>query len=173
MAVPANQPISTLECRLLLGLVGLSCVLLALGAMLPLLTVERMWVFENSFSLIGGLWQMAQQGRWLLALLLAGFSLLLPLLKMGLLAHVLLLVHKGKSADSVHVQSGLQWVYRYGKWSMLDVFVVAVLVASVKLGALAQVVLHSGLYAFAASVLLTMLITARIVARIHPNPTAK
>ena len=56
----------------------------------------------------------------------------------------------------------LHWMHLYGKWSMLDVFVVAVLLASVKLGALAQVQIHSGLYAFAASVLLTMLITARV-----------
>jgi paraquat-inducible protein A len=41
--------------------------------------------------------------------------------------------------------------------------VVAVLVVAVKLGAIAQVEMRYGLYAFAASVLLTMLVTARVV----------
>ncbi len=46
---------------------------------------------------------------------------------------------------------------------MLDVFVVAILVVTVKLGAVANVEMHYGLYFFAAAVLLTMFITARIV----------
>jgi paraquat-inducible protein A len=46
---------------------------------------------------------------------------------------------------------------------MLDVFVVAVLVVAVKLGAIADVEMRYGLYAFAGSVLLTMLITSSIV----------
>jgi paraquat-inducible protein A len=54
-------------------------------------------------------------------------------------------------------------MHLYGKWSMLDVFVVAVLVVAVKLGAIADVEMRFGLYAFAASVLLTMFITSRIV----------
>jgi paraquat-inducible protein A len=46
---------------------------------------------------------------------------------------------------------------------MLDVFVVAVLVVAVKLGAIVDVEMRYGLYAFAGSVLLTMFITARVV----------
>ena len=46
---------------------------------------------------------------------------------------------------------------------MLDVFIVAVLVVAVKLGAVAEVEMRYGLYAFAASVLLTMFVTARVV----------
>jgi len=54
-------------------------------------------------------------------------------------------------------------MHQYGKWSMLDVFVVAVLLATVKLGAVANVQLHYGLYLFAAAVILTMIVTARVV----------
>jgi len=46
---------------------------------------------------------------------------------------------------------------------MLDVFVVAVLVVSVKLGAIVQVEMRYGLYAFAASVIVTMFVTTRTV----------
>ena len=46
---------------------------------------------------------------------------------------------------------------------MLDVFVVAVLVVTVKLGAIASVEIHYGMYFFSAAIILTMIITARIV----------
>ena len=46
---------------------------------------------------------------------------------------------------------------------MLDVFVVAVLVVAVKLGAIASVEMRFGLYSFATAVVLTMYVTARVV----------
>jgi paraquat-inducible protein A len=56
-----------------------------------------------------------------------------------------------------------------GKWSMLDVFVVAVLVVTVKLGAMASVEARYGIYAFTAAVFLTMYITSRVVALTRAN----
>ncbi|MEH6470801.1 MAG: paraquat-inducible protein A [Halopseudomonas sp.] len=136
-------------------------VLLLLGVFLPLMTVAQFWLFENQFSLLSGLWLMLQEGRWLLALLIFGFSLLLPLLKITVLIQVLRQSAKEGPASTALLRT-LHWMHLYGKWSMLDVFVVAVLLASIKLGAIAQVQIHSGLYAFAAAVLLTMLVTARV-----------
>ena len=52
---------------------------------------------------------------------------------------------------------------------MLDVFVAAVLIASVKLGSLASIELHFGLYCFAASVLLIMLATQLLQRRGAPE----
>ena len=57
----------------------------------------------------------------------------------------------------------LELIHRFGKWSMLDVFVVAILVVVVKLGAIADVEKHIGLYAYAASAILIMLITNMVV----------
>ena len=54
-------------------------------------------------------------------------------------------------------------MHLFGKWSMLDVFVVAVLVVTVKLGAIASVEARYGLYAFTVAVFLTMYVTARVV----------
>jgi paraquat-inducible protein A len=53
------------------------------------------------------------------------------------------------------------WLYRFtefvGRWSMVDVFVVAVLVALVHMGQVAQVEAGLGALFFAAVVILTML----------------
>jgi paraquat-inducible protein A len=48
---------------------------------------------------------------------------------------------------------------------MMDVFVAALLIVTVRLGAMADVKIHFGLYAFAASVILTMITTSSIIQR--------
>ncbi len=54
-------------------------------------------------------------------------------------------------------------MHEYGRWAMLDVMVVAVLIVTVKLGAIATIQVHAGLYIFGASVVLLMFITHRVV----------
>ena len=54
-------------------------------------------------------------------------------------------------------------MHEYGRWAMLDVMVVAVLIVTVKLGAIASIQVHYGLYVFGAAVMLIMLITHRVV----------
>ena len=50
----------------------------------------------------------------------------------------------------------------FGKWSMLDVIVVGILVVVVKIEGMVSVKVHAGVYFFAASVILTMITTAWI-----------
>jgi paraquat-inducible protein A len=54
-------------------------------------------------------------------------------------------------------------MHDYGRWAMLDVMVVAMLIMTVKLGAVASIQIHTGLYIFAAAVLLIMLLTQQVV----------
>jgi paraquat-inducible protein A len=103
--------------------------------------------------------ELLREGKIFLFILITAFSIVLPLLKLGLLYRLV----SHSPASATRLQRYLHWMHAYGKWSMLDVFVVAVLVVAVKLGAIASVQMHYGLYAFAGSVLLTMLLTARIV----------
>jgi len=133
-------------------LLALSLGLLVLGMFAPLLTLEKFFVFSSRVSLYSGLWDLASAGQWPLFAVILGFSVLLPLAKLGLLFRVWNL----EPADSARHHRHVRWIAYYGKWSMLDVFVVATLVASVKLGSIAQVRVEYGIYAFAASVLLAM-----------------
>lgn len=140
-------------------LVLLALALLGVGLVAPIITLEKFLLVENTFSVLSGIYQLLREGHWFLLVIIAGFSVLLPVLKLYVLHR--LLGRQCRSAD--HLRRYLHWMHLYGKWSMLDVFVVAVLVVAVKLGAIAQVEMRYGLYAFAASVLLTMVVTARVV----------
>jgi len=46
-----------------------------------------------------------------------------------------------------------------GKWSMLDVFVIAIIIVPIKLGALASAKAEIGIYYFGASIILAILAT--------------
>jgi paraquat-inducible protein A len=147
------------QVRWLQLLIALASALLAVGLVAPIITLEKFVLIENTFSVVSGVWQLIQEGRWFLFVIISVFSILLPVLKLTVL-HRLLGRHC-HNAERLHTY--LHWMHLYGKWSMLDVFIVAVLVVAVKLGAIAQVEMRYGLYAFATSVLLTMFITARVV----------
>jgi len=144
---------------LLLGATGL----FAAGVFAPLLTLKKFFIFSNTVSLAASLRQLFAEGYYGLFLLIFLFSIVMPLVKLMLL---FLAANGGRRGAAVH-QRYLHWLARYGKWSMLDVFVVAVLLASVKLGDVAAVQIHYGLYAFALSVLITM---ATAVWLVRPRP---
>lgn len=141
------------------GVLLVALALLLAGAFAPMVTLEKLLFIRNTFSLAGGLVQLFSEGQWLLAVLLGGFSVVLPLAKLVLLFRFVGMRWSGRG----RLHRYLGWMHRYGRWSMLDVFVVAVLVATVKLGVLADVQIHAGLYLFAGAVLTTMAVTGWVV----------
>jgi len=156
VVIPQEYPRQAQQLRYL---IWLATVMLLAGLAAPIITLKKFILVENTFSVLSGVIELLQHGQIFLFLLLTGFSIMLPILKL----RVLYLLVSRKEAMQPRVRKLLHWMHLYGKWSMLDVFVVAVLVVAVKLGALVDVEMRYGLYAFAGSVLLTMFITARIV----------
>jgi paraquat-inducible protein A len=141
--------------------------LLALGVWTPVITVERLYFFNNTVSLLSALEQLAVQEEWGLFLVIGVFSVLFPILKIV----TLLLLWNLERDDGAAHRRHMKWLATYGKWSMLDVFVVALLVVTVKLGALAEARVEPGFYAFAGSVVLTMLLSHWISHRtVAPGP---
>ncbi len=145
--------------RWLRWLLLLNTALLIVGLVSPIITLEKFYIVENTFSVLTGVIQLAEDGLWFLVIIVTGFSVLLPFLKLQLLYQFVSI----RPRNYNNLSRYLHWVHIYGKWSMLDVFVVAILVVSVKLGAIANVQMRYGLYAFTAAVLLTMVITAVVV----------
>ncbi len=139
-------------------LVIASLILLVVGLFAPLITFQKFFIFSHTVSLASALAQLLDEGYVILFVLIAGFSVVVPLMKLALLARL----GNAGSATGQWKRRQLHWLSQYGKWSMLDVFVVAVLIVTIKLGAIASVEVHVGLYAFSASVLLTSAATARV-----------
>ena len=134
----------------LLLLVALATLIIGVSA--PLLTLEKMYFFENTVSLFSTVTELFSQKEWFLFIVIALFSLCVPIIKIASLVLILNLEY----AKNSFLDKMLHIIELIGKWSMLDVFVVALLLVSVKLGVLAKVEVHYGLIAFASSVLLTM-----------------
>ena len=93
----------------------------------------------------------------MLSLIVLIASVIVPLLKMMILT-LLLLTVRLRSTWRLREQTRLYAVVELiGRWSMLDVFVVALLASLVRAGSLATITPGAGALAFAAVVVLTML----------------
>lgn len=142
-----------------------SLVALVVGVIAPLLTLQKLYFIENTISLISTIQTLYNDNDWLLFVLITVFSLCIPVIKIvSLLLITNVDFEKGSFLDKT-----LTVIETLGKWSMLDVFVVALLLVSVKLGALAKVEVHYGLYVFAFSVILTMGLSFWIYHLAHKN----
>jgi paraquat-inducible protein A len=136
------------------AILAVSALALYLPAMLlPLLRIERLGHMQQD-SLLSGVVTLWSDGHWLVGAVVCLFSVLLPPLKL-----VALLVLSTGRAVSRHRQRALVYrlVERLGRWGMLDVMLVALLVAMVKLGDLVNIQPGQGLTAFIALVLLSLL----------------
>ena len=136
----------------------ISSALLGIGIFAPMMTLSKFVWIEQQFSLFAGTMQLFTDGQYLLFIILLAFSILLPIAKLILLFRF----WHAESTNTQQLERFMNWISHYGKWSMLDVFVVALLVVIVKLGVLASVEVHFGIYMYAGAGLLIMLVTAII-----------
>ncbi len=112
---------------------------------------------ENADTIMSGVVYFLLHGDWPLALVIFVASVLVPLLKMMALVYLLISVQR-RSRIRHRERTVLYRVTELiGRWSMVDVFVVAVLAALVQMGNLATIYPGPGASAFAAVVVLTML----------------
>jgi len=154
---------TTLEQRTLQLALLLATGLLLAGLWLPLLTVQKMVLWKNTLSILSTLQGLWLGGHIMLLVLMTIFSVVLPVLKLAVLYRVVFRPPRTRAA----MKRVLAVMHDYGRWAMLDVMVVAVLLVTLKLGALASVQVHAGLYVFAAAVVLIALITHRVTATAH------
>ncbi len=147
------------KAKKLLWLLILAAFLFVLGIMLPMITISKFIIVESSFSVISGVIELSLNGQILLSIVVASFSIVLPIMKIGVLFKLL----SQKEMNTPDIKRYLHLMHEYGRWAMLDVMVVAVLIVTVKLGAIASVQVHFGLFVFGTAVVLIMLITKQVV----------
>lgn len=141
-------------------ILALSLVSLGLGLTLPVVRVDRFFVFTDRFSILGGIRILFGEGEIVVGLVVFLFSILFPLAK--LIFAFLLWRWTSVHSPLFDRRAGrLEWL---GKWSMVDVLVVALLVFSATASGVASANTEPGLYFFCAAVLGTAVAVARIKA---------
>ena len=128
-------------------LVAANLALLVAAWFLPIMTLTRFWFWSDRVSLWETAGGLLEQGEILLFLIVAGFSMVFPAAKLLAAGWVWARVDaaSGGGHRAVRLMEAL------GRWSMIDVFVVALIVVAVKVSLVADVGVHSGIYVFAAA----------------------
>jgi paraquat-inducible protein A len=122
----------------------------------PVLTITQLGVSSPS-TILGGAKELLQAGMWPLALLVFVASVLVPGGKLVGLSFMLIEIHL-HSSWRLHDRTRLYRVIEFiGRWSMIDVFMLATLVGLVRSGEIASIDPGFGAICFATVVILTML----------------
>jgi len=121
------------------------------GIFLPFTTVSKLWIFNDQISVYRGLIVLWKAGELFLFLILFIFTVCFPFIKINCL--LALWFYPGLKPDQA--RTFYRFVSHLGKWSMLDVFVVAILVLTIKSTNIASIKVGIGFFLFFISVMLT------------------
>ena len=123
--------------------------------LLPMMKTSSLFGTQSD-TIMSGVVYFWTSGSWYLALIIFFASIMVPLLKMLALMVLLVTVQRRSRWQREQRARLYRLVEFVGRWSMLDIYVVAVIVALVQLKALATIQPGPGAIAFGAVVVLTM-----------------
>ena len=132
-------------------LLGLSIPLLVAGLVIPTLSLTKLMVFGETYSLIGLVFALWHQGKVALFVIILFFSIIVPSAKT--LVAIAAWYYAG--TDHANLHRLLRAFSSISKWSMLDVFIVALTIIILEGSLLSTTDVHPGIFLFAASVLLS------------------
>ena len=134
-----------------------AAVMLVPANILPVLSTNTGGAARTD-TIMSGIISLWRDGMYVISAIVFIASILIPLLKLVGLACLLVAVRRGVGERRLltRLYAVLDFI---GRWSMLDVFLVAFLAGVVQFGALATIEPRIGIVAFAAAVVLTVLAT--------------
>ena len=111
---------------------------------------------EEKDTIMSGVLVLLHSGSWPIAVLVFIASIVVPMLKILALAMVLFSAWRRSARYRTQRSELYRMVEFIGRWSMLDVYAISLLVALVQIRSLASVAVGWGALAFGAVVVLTM-----------------
>lgn len=135
----------------------LTSVILYLPANFMPITYTRFLGRETASTILGGVVTLWEHGSQPIAVIIFVASILVPLGKMLILGWLCLSVQLGSSFALTQKTKLYRVTEFVGRWSMIDVFVVGILVALIQLGNVMTILPGTAAVAFAAMVVTTML----------------
>jgi paraquat-inducible protein A len=135
-----------------------AAVMLVPANLLPVLTTESSGRLRSD-TIFSGAVELWRQGLGAIAVIVFTASIIIPFLKLTGLGWLIFSVRRGAPGNPrqlTRIYSAIEFI---GRWSMLDVFLATFLTGLVQFGDLSMVEARSGIVAFAAAVVLTVLAT--------------
>lgn len=132
-------------------MIGAALVLNVLAVTLPFLTIDQALKSPESYSLPRSVVLMWERELYVVAILIAGFSILFPFFKIVSMSVIWFRPLQVRTRTR-----WLAWIERLGKWSMMDIFVVALLLALTTDQWAISTTPHAGVYCFIAAIMVAM-----------------
>lgn len=145
-----------------LALLVLAAITLAVSYALPTVTFQQWGKSEQTYSIWGGIVSLWNDGNYVLAPTVFLFSMIFPIGKL-----IALWIVETGELGTRRRQRVEGWLHLLGKWSMLDVCIVGVFVASVQLG-VAKSTSRVGIHVFSLAILLSMMNSWWVAGRSRP-----
>jgi len=122
---------------------------------IPLIKIEKLGHLKED-SLLTSVGTLLSEGYWLVGGVVLIFSIVLPMIKLlSLLALSFYAAWPNRTKAMAY-----RWVEWVGRWGMLDILLMAILVAYIKLGDLVSIEAGPGLLAFTVMVLMSLVASA-------------
>ena len=138
------------------ALLAASVVMYVPANVYPIMTTTTLGHTSQS-TIIGGVVELWQMGDWPVATVIFVASVVVPVGKILALAWLCLMINRSDELSNATRTTLYRITEFIGRWSMIDVFVVAMLVALIRAGALMSITPGPAALAFGAVVVLTML----------------
>lgn len=122
----------------------------------PFMTME-LYGNRNTSTIWGGVKALAEGGSWFIALVVFLASIVVPFLKLAALLYLSLSAGKGSFETKYRIYLAVEAL---GRWSMLDIFLLAILVAVLKFRPWTNAKPEVGSLLFLLVVIFTMLASA-------------
>ncbi len=124
--------------------------------LLPILSMSTVLGSESD-TIMNGVVVLFRSGSWPLGVIVFVASIVVPLLKLVSMTLLILTVRRGSHWTPLQATRLYRLIDLVGRWSMLDVYVVTLLVGLVQVQSLAIIEPGAGVFAFGAVVVFTML----------------
>lgn len=146
-------------------MVVLSLTLNVIALCLPFMDMRR-GLSTEPYSLWASVRLLWESDLFVLAIVVVGFSMVFPFVKLAVMCSVLLGLVRAEQE-----RPWLEFVERFGKWSMLDVFLVSILLALANDQFWIEGTPQAGLMCFALAIVASMLTSRHMLARVGESTT--
>lgn len=133
--------------------------------LLPMMILTSMGTQEAS-TIMQGVIYFFDHGEFALGAVIFIASVAIPIIKLAIVYYLLLIVHFKQYDKAIHGIKLYHIIHIIGKWSMLDIFVVALMVSIVQFQDLATIQTGGAAISFCAAVVFTIVATEKFDPRL-------